>query len=267
MSDKTTGDRPDTADLLRLDGKGFVVLGTGAGIGGEICRTLEAAGARLLCVDLSFDQANQTAQAVNGDAIAADITKRSDMEQVFAKAQDLFGADFFGVVDVVGVPVAGAFAELSDADYDRQFDLVLRHAWLSVSIAGPMLARNGAGTMIFVGSTGGFHYFPNVGLYCTAKAALHAFVQYAAVEFAPRGVRLNVVAPGRIRDSGTHRPPEELWGQIGQAIPMRRVGTPPEIATAVHYLASEMSSYVTGEVLVVDGGMLNVTSMPNPKAS
>lgn len=253
----------ETDNKLSLDGRGFVVLGTGAGIGGAVCHTLAQAGARLLCVDLELENAAQAADAVGGAALAADITSRPDMEAVFAKAEALFGASFYGVVDVVGVPVPGLMSELRDQDFDRQFDLVLRHAWLALSIAGPMLAKNGKGSMIFIGSTGGFNHFPNVGLYCTAKAALHALARNAAVEFAPAGVRINVVAPGRIRDSGSLRPPEEMWNTIGAGIPLRRVGVPPEIASAVLYLASDLSSYVTGETLVVDGGMFNVTSMPN----
>jgi len=251
--------------LWGLEGKGFVVLGTGPGIGGEVCHNLASAGANILCVDLSLEQAQSTADKCGGAAMSADITKRADMEAIFAAAQDRFGDAFHGLVDVVGVPISKSFSDLTDADFDRQFDLVLRHAWLSISIGGPILARNGGGSMIFVGSTGGFDYFPDVGMYCTAKAALHALVRNAAVEFAPSGVRMNVVAPGRVRDSGVQRPAPEIIERMAAGIPLRRFGTPPEIARAILYLASEMSSYVTGETLVVDGGMLGMTSMPNLK--
>jgi NAD(P)-dependent dehydrogenase (short-subunit alcohol dehydrogenase family) len=253
-------------DKRSLAGRAFVVLGTGAGIGGEVCGTLAEAGAQLLCVDLDEAAARRVGEAIGGVGMAADITDRSAMEAVFAKAEDLFGSSLHGVVDVVGVPVPGALAQQRDEDYDRQFDLVLRHAWLTISIAAPMLARRGAGSIVFIGSTGGFNHFPGVSLYCTAKAALHSLARNAAVEFAPDGVRINVVAPGRVRDSGVLRPPEELWSRIGAGIPMRRVGFPAEVASAVLYLASDMSSYVTGEILVVDGGMINMTSMPNPKS-
>ncbi len=248
-----------------LAGKGFVVLGTGAGIGGDVCEALSSAGATLLCVDQSLEQAERAAAAAGGSALAADITKRSDMEAVFAAAEERFGDAFYGVVDVVGVPIAKLFTEFTDDEFDRQFDLVLRHAWLTISIAGPALAKRGAGSMVFIGSTGGFNYFPGVGMYCTAKAALHALVRNAAVELAPTGVRLNTVAPGRIANSGVHRPQPGVMEQIAAQIPQRRLGNPSEIAKAVLYLASDLSSYVTGETLVVDGGMLGMTSMPNPK--
>ncbi|WP_068875864.1 MULTISPECIES: SDR family NAD(P)-dependent oxidoreductase [unclassified Phenylobacterium] len=252
----------DYGARLDLAGRGFVVLGTGAGIGGEVCRALTQAGARVLCVDQALAAAQRAADEVGGIAMAADITRRPDMEAVFARAQSEWGDDFQGVVDVVGVPVPGKLAETDDATYDRQFDLVLRHAWLTISIAGPMLAKTGSGSLIFIGSLGGLRYHPGVALYCTAKAALTMLVQAAADEFGPSGVRVNVVAPGRIRDSGVSRPTEDQWARISSATPLKRPGEPKEVAGAVLFLASDLSSYVTGETLVVDGGVRGMIATP-----
>lgn len=245
----------DYGARMDLSGRGFVVLGTGAGIGGEVCRALTQAGGRVLCVDQTLAVAKQAADEVGGEAMAADITRRSDMEAVFARAESAWGEQFHGVVDVVGVPVPGALAETDDATYDRQFDLVLRHAWLTISIAAPILAKKRAGSVIFIGSLGGLRYHPGVALYCTAKAALMMLVKAAAEEFGPSGVRVNVVAPGRIRNSGVSRPSEEQWARISAATPLKRPGEPKEVAGAVLFLASDLSSYVTGETLVVDGGV------------
>jgi NAD(P)-dependent dehydrogenase (short-subunit alcohol dehydrogenase family) len=266
MKEQAMGDRaiPDYLALLRLDGRGFVVLGTGAGIGGEVCHALTQAGARVLCVDLSLETAQKTAEAVGGEAMAANIADRRDMETVFAKAEALFGKNFYGVVDVVGVPVPGALADLDDAAYDRQHDLVVRHAWLAISIAGPMLARNGGGSIVFIGSLGGYEYFPNVGLYCAAKAGLNALARTAAIEYGPSGVRVNVIAPGRVKASGLLRPNDDVWPVIEAAIPLRRAGEPHDVAAAVLFMASDMAAYITGEVTLVDGGIYTVTAMPNP---
>lgn len=261
MSDRVT---PDYLALLRLDGRGFVVLGTGAGIGVEVCHALSQAGARLLCVDLSLDAAQKASDTVGATAMAANIADRADMEAVFAKADALFGRDFYGVVDVVGVPVPGGLAELDDVAYDRQHDLVLRHAWLTVSIAGPMLARNGAGSIVFIGSLGGYQYFPNVALYSVAKAGLNALARTAAAEYGPSGVRVNVIAPGRVKASGVLRPGEDIWPKIEAVIPLRRAGQPHDVAATVLFMASDMAGYITGEVTLVDGGIYTVTAMPNP---
>jgi len=254
----------DYAQLLSLRGRAFVVLGTGSGIGGEVCRALTQVGAQVLCVDLSLEVATKTAEIVGGSAMAADITKRSDMTKVFDKAQELFGSAFYGVVDVVGVPVAGLLSEVDDDTYDRQFNLVLRHAWLTISIAGPRLARNGGGSLIFIGSLGAHQYSPKVALYCTAKAALAGLVKMSATEFGPAGVRINVVEPGRIKNSGVHRPSEEAWPKIAAAIPLRRPGEPYEVAGAVLFMASDLSRFVTGATLLVDGGVHNLSPMPTP---
>jgi NAD(P)-dependent dehydrogenase (short-subunit alcohol dehydrogenase family) len=250
----------DYAGLLRLDGKGFVVLGTGAGIGGATCQALSQLGARLLCVSRTSATAETAAASVDGTAMVADVTSRDDMEAVFAKAVELFGDEFSGVVDVVGIPMLAALDQADDATFNRQFDLVLRHAWLTVSIAGPILARNGSGSIVFISATEKYH--PGVPLYVTAKAALNALVRNASVEFGPKGVRVNAVAAGRIRSSGLTKPSEETWTRISATVPLRRGGEPSEIAAAALYLASDLSSYVTGEVLVVDGGILNLTAMP-----
>ncbi|MGE0409633.1 MAG: SDR family NAD(P)-dependent oxidoreductase, partial [Amphiplicatus sp.] len=249
----------DYLGLLRLDGRGFVVLGAGPGIGGETCKALAQAGGRVLFVDQSLDAAKTAAAAVDGAGMAADVTKRADMERVFAKAQELFGDAFYGAVNVVGFSLKGKIDELDDQTFDRQYDLVLRHAWLTASIAGPMLARNGGGSIIFVGSLGGFAYHPNVALYCAAKGALNSLAKMSAVEFAPSGVRINVVAPGRIKSSGVSRPSEEDWRKIEASIPMKHAGEPKDVAAAILFLASDMSAYVTGEILMVDGGMVKVS--------
>lgn len=250
----------DYFNLMRLDGRGFVVVGSGPGIGGETCRALAQAGARVLCVSRSMESAEAAASSVGGTAMTADVAKRADMEAVFAKAQELFGDAFYGVVDVVGVPLPAALEKADDDIYDRQFDLVLRHAWLTVSIAGPILARNGGGSIVAISATE--RYFPGVPLYCTAKAALNAFVRNAASEFGPSGVRINAVAAGRIRSSGLTRPSDEAWGRIKAAIPLRRAGEPSDIAGAALFMASDIAGFVTGEVLVVDGGIVNVTALP-----
>jgi NAD(P)-dependent dehydrogenase (short-subunit alcohol dehydrogenase family) len=258
---------PDYLKLLQLQGRGLVVLGTGPGIGGQVCKALSQAGARLLCVDLDQSVAEEAAKANGGIALAADITQRVEMERIFRIADEEFGDHFYGVVDVVGVPLPKSLELHDDVEIDKQFDLVLRHALLAVQIAGPKLAARGRGVMVFVASLAGIQVSPTVPLYGIAKAALMATVKAAAHRFAPHGVRINAVAPGRIEGSGRIAPTAAQAATISAAIPLRRLGTPSEIAGPVLFLASELSSYISGHVLVADGGISNVTALPSTPLS
>jgi len=178
-------------------------------------------------------------------------------------AEQQFGAAFKGVVDVVGIPLPGAIELHDDAEIDQQFNLAFRHALLAVQIAAPRLAAQGGGFMVFVASLAGIQVAPTVPLYGVAKAALMALVKASAHRFGPEGVRINAVAPGRISGSGKIRPTEAQIAPISKAIPLRRLGLPSEIAGPILFLASELSSYVTGQVLVADGGISNVTALPS----
>lgn len=250
-------------DLLRLDGKGFVILGSGAGIGREVSRALTQNGAQVLCVDLRGEVAAETAALVGGQSMAADITRRADLEQVFDKASDLFGDRFKGVVDVVGITLPNFLPDYTDEDIDRQFDLVLKHAIMTIQIAGPKLAANGGGSITLIGSLAGFVSTRKALLYGLAKGAVHQLAAFAGHEFGPQGVRVNAVAPGRIQNSGTIFPDPDRWKAIEAAIPLGRVGTPADIAGPVLFLASDLARYVTGNTIAADGGISRVTALPS----
>lgn len=260
MTDLTT---PRYPDLLRLDNKGFVILGAGAGIGRETAQAVTQSGGKVLCVDLNADVAAETAALVDGESMAADITRREDLEKVFARASSLFGARFNGVVDVVGVTIPNFLPDYTDEDIDRQFDLVLRHAIMAIQIAAPLLAENGGGSITLVGSLAGLVSTRKAVLYGVAKGALHNLAAYAGQEFGPQGVRVNVVAPGRILNSGTIFPDPERWQAIEKAIPLGRAGVPSDIAGPILFLASDLAKYVTGNVIASDGGISKVSALPS----
>lgn len=241
----------------RLDGRGYVVLGAGGGgLGDATCMALAGAGAQLLCVDRDEGQAGAIAGRVGGESCVADVTQRDDMIGVFERAKAMMGPRFAGVVDIVGAAKNARIDEMDDDAIERQFAIVLRHAILTVQIAGPLLAKHGGGTLTFVGSLSGLAAVPNQAYYGTAKAALHHLVRCAAVEFGPAGVRANVVAPGFV---STPRllamMPEEMWARLAADNPLRRVATPEDVAKAVLFLVSDLAGYVTGNVLTLDGGV------------
>lgn len=241
---------------LRLDGHGIVVLGGGEGIGRQSCIALSQAGARILCVDRDAELCHRVAAETGGEAHVADITSRSEMEEVFGRASTLFGQDFKGIVNVVGVAFVKPFEEIDDETWSRQFDIVLRHAYLTLQIGAPSLAANGGGSMTFVGSMSGLASIGGQTAYGSAKSALHHLVRGGANEFGSRQVRVNVVVPSFIRTPRMETLlGEDMWTRMAGIAPLGRVATPDEIASAILFLQSGLSSYVSGTVFPVDGGV------------
>ncbi|KAE8754982.1 SDR family oxidoreductase [Paraburkholderia madseniana] len=263
MTDNTHQDVPDYLSLLRLDGRGFVVLGAGQGIGEQTVHALAQAGARVLCVDRDETLARKIAETVDGIPCTADATSREDMQRVFDTARQHFGR-VHGVVDIIGVAGLKPLAAVDDASWDQQFDIVVRHAYLAIQIGGEMMKADGGGTFAFVGSLAGELAVPNEVAYASAKAALHHLVRCAGAEYAPHNVRINAVSPGFVRTPRLNqRLDEATWTRVGNAIPLGRAATPAEIAGHLLFLASDLSAHMAGEIIAVDGGLGVVAAIPS----
>ena len=255
---------PDYTNLLKLSGRAFVVLGAGDGMGRQACHALAQAGATVLCVDRDATLAEGIAKEISGIAVAADVTVRADMQKVIQLAQERFGPSLHGIVDIVGVAQIGALADLDDEAWDRQFDIVLRHAFLTVQLGGAALAARGGGSIVFVGSISGMASVARQAAYGTAKAALHHLVRCSAHELGPSGVRINAIAPGFVRTPRLlSRLSDSFWESVGQANPLRRVAITAEIAGAILFLCSDLASYVTANVMTLDGGTTAVAALPD----
>jgi NAD(P)-dependent dehydrogenase (short-subunit alcohol dehydrogenase family) len=246
---------PDYPGLLRLDGRGFVVLGAGQGIGRQASHALASVGARLVCVDKEPDLAREVAQEVGGTPWSGDATRRDDATRMFEEAGATLGR-LHGLVDIIGMARYASLVEVDDDNWDWHHDIVLRHAFLAVQLGGRLMAASGGGVMVFVASVSGITSAPRHAPYGAAKAGLMSLVRSAAVELGPSGVRVNAVAPGVV---WTPRVSQYL-GEEGRArnsanTPLRRVALPADIAAPLLFLVSDMSSYVTGQTLVVDGGV------------
>lgn len=254
MAELDTSQVPDYQAQLRLDGRRFVVAGAGQGIGRQTTHALATAGAQVLCIDYDQAAAEHVAAEVGGVPFVGDVRERDQIEGAFATAKrELGGVD--GVVDIVGMARYGPLLETSDEDWDWTFGMVLRHAFLLAQLGGQAMAEHG-GVMAFVASVSGITSAPLHAPYGAAKAGLVSLLRTAAVELGPRGVRANGVAPGVV---WTPRISALLGdrGRDDQArnAPLRRVAEPSDIAAATLFLCSDLSSYVTGQVLVVDGGV------------
>jgi NAD(P)-dependent dehydrogenase (short-subunit alcohol dehydrogenase family) len=258
-------DVPDYPSRLRLDGRGFVIIGAGQGIGRQATHALTSVGARAFCVDKDADLAADIAKEVGGEAWSGDATRRADAERLFADAESALGR-IDGVVDIVGMARYAGLVDLDDESWDWHFDIVLRHAWLAMQLGAKRMAPTGGGSMVFVASVSGITAAPLHAAYGAAKAGLMALVKSAAVELGPSRIRVNAVAPGVV---WTPRVSAYL-GDDGRArnsenAPLRRVALPEDIASALLFLASDLAGYVTGQTLVVDGGVGAKFPYPMPQ--
>jgi NAD(P)-dependent dehydrogenase (short-subunit alcohol dehydrogenase family) len=258
---------PDYQGRLRLDRRSFVVIGAGQGIGRQVTHALAGAGARTFCVDRDEDLAKDVAEEVAGVPWSGDATDRADVERLFADAESALG-QVDGLVDIVGMARYAGFLDIDDENWNWHHDIVLRHAYLALTVGGKAIQKAGGGSAVFVASVSGITAAPMHAAYGAAKAGLMALVKSAAVELGPAGIRVNAVAPGAVWTPRI----SALLGEEGRErnaklAPLRRVALPEDIAAALLYFASDLSSYVTGQTLVVDGGVSAKFPYPMPGES
>jgi NAD(P)-dependent dehydrogenase (short-subunit alcohol dehydrogenase family) len=246
---------PDYGSLLSLEGRAFVVLGAGQGIGRQATHALARSGARLICVDKVEDLAHDVAAEVKGTAVVADVTTRAGVELAVGRAVQEFGR-LDGLVDIVGIAQWQALIDIDDEAWDADFNNCLRHAFLAMQIGARAMQTTGGGAMAFVASISGLASAPNHAGYGAAKAGLMALVRTAAVEFGPLGIRVNAVAPGTTltpRVSGMLDPVERTRQE--ELNPTGRLNVPSDIAAALLFLVSDLAANITGQTLVADGGI------------
>ncbi len=247
---------PDFPGRLRLDGRNYIVVGAGQGMGRQTCHALAQAGAsQVLCVDIDDQRAREVAEEIGvGMPWVGDATQRDEVVRLAQDASRLGAVD--GFVDIIGIAHWDGILDISDATWDRAFDMCLRHAYLVSQELGQLMMAGGGGTMVFISSVSGLTAAPNHAAYGAAKAGLMAWVQSLAVELGPSGIRANAIAPGTIL---TPRMLERFTDveleQNNQVSPVKRIGETSDVAGAALFLTSDLSSFITGRTLIVDGGV------------
>src|SRR5271154_3756009 len=232
MAEPERGPVPNYINPASLDGRGFVVLGAGQGIGRQTAHALARAGARVLCVDRDPELAAAIAAEVEGVACVADVTARADVERVFADATGRFGDKLGGLVDIVGMADIRSIPDTDDASWNRSFDLNVRHAYLAMQIGARAMANGGS--MVFVSSISGTHSIENEVSYGAAKAALNHLVRGAAHELGPRNIRPTGVRPVFFRPPRLLAALSEDFGTgLKPYIPLRRPAEPSDVAKAI----------------------------------
>jgi NAD(P)-dependent dehydrogenase (short-subunit alcohol dehydrogenase family) len=248
---------PDYLGRLRLDGKSYVVVGAGQGMGRQTCHALAQAGAsRLVCVDIDEQRAKEIADEVGiGVPWTGDVTQRSEVARLGADAAEVLGT-INGFVDIVGMARFAPLLEIDDETWDWEFDICLRHAYLLSQEFGRRMVETGGGTMVFIASVSGFTSAPNHAAYGAAKAGLMAWVQSVAVELGSKQIRANAVAPGTILTPRMDAAFDDAKRKENAAVvPLGHMGETPDIAGAVLFLTSDLSKFISGRTAVVDGGV------------
>ena len=244
---------------MDLQGKTAVVTGASRGIGRGIAVALARAGARTFCISTKAGGCDETIAAcrefdVPVEALACDV---ADAESVDAMAKQVL--DAAGGLDILvnnaGITADGVFLRMKPEDFDRVLAVNLRGAFLTCKAFSRPLAKAGAGRIVNVGSVVGLTGNAGQANYAASKAGLIGLTKSLAREFAGRNVTANVVAPGFVETDMTAGLSDQHRAQAIQNVPLGRFGTAQDIAGAVCFLCSDAAAYVTGQVLVVDGGM------------
>jgi len=243
---------------MNIDLKGRTALVTGAsrGIGREIALALAGAGANVACVATNEQLLSEVAAQAGPNALAlkCDVSKAAEIDETVEKCARRFGGLDI-LVNNAGITRDNLLLRMKEDEWDAVVDTNLKGPYLFVKAAGRYLMRSKAGRVINVSSVAGLVGNPGQANYSAAKAGLIALTKTAARELSSRNVLINAVAPGFVKTDMAAKVDPKVIEQAVQNIPLKRMGEAREIASAVLFLASDLASYITGQVIVVDGGM------------
>lgn len=250
--------------LFDLTGKVAIVTGSSKGIGKASAEALAEHGAKVVISSRKQEPCDVVAAAINAEhgagtaiAVAANISDKDGLQALVDRTRAAFGRIDVLVCNAATNPYYGPMAGIEDAQFRKILDNnVLSNHWLIQMVAPEMIER-GEGSIIIVSSIAGIRGTPTIGVYGISKAADMALARNMAHELGPHGVRINCIAPGLVKTDFARA----LWEDPERAretnarVPLRRIGTPDEIAGAVVYLASPASAFMTGQAMVIDGGV------------
>lgn len=244
---------------MRLKDKVAIVTGAGQGIGRGIALALAREGAKVVVSDIS-DKASEVVKEIEdlgseALAVKADVRDSGKTEEMAKAAIDKFGRIDI-LVNNAGIYPFKPLIEMTEGDWDRVLGVNLKGVFNCTKAVLPKMIEQKSGSIINISSIAGSVVgYSNLVHYSASKAGMLGFTRAAALELAQYGIRVNAIAPGAVETPGTKALGEEPLKQIEQTIPLRRIGQPEDIANLVVFLASDESSYITGQLIIADGGL------------
>jgi 3-oxoacyl-[acyl-carrier protein] reductase len=243
------------SEFASLDGKVALVTGGSRGIGAAISRELARGGAR---VAVNFrsgrEAAEEIAEEVDGVALGANVGDPAEAQELIDRVEAELG-DLDILVNNAGMTRDTLIARMSDEDWDDVIDTNLRGAFNTCRAVSRKMLRRRRGAIVNLSSVVGVHGNPGQANYAASKAGIIGLTKALARELGVRGVRVNAIAPGYITTELTDVLTEEQRGLILSNTPLGRLGSPEDVAAAVRFLCSDEAAFVTGDVLLVDGGL------------
>ena len=262
--------RQDDMNPFDLNGKSAIVTGGAMGIGFGICKRFVQAGANVLLADVVGSAAEAAAEKLQGSrgkafAIQADVSADDVGERIVSKCMELFGSVDI-LVNNAGIYPISPILQMTPDFFDKVYRINLKGlVFISRAAGAKMVERGKGGKIINISSIDAFHPTSvGLGAYDTSKGGVTMFTKSLALELAPHRITVNSIAPGGIATEGTSKPlagmTEEQTNQMMKAflarIPLARMGAPDDIGKVALFLASSASDYITGQTIIVDGGML-----------
>jgi len=246
----------------RLDGKVCIVTGAGSGIGRASAVRFAEEGARVTAVDIDRDSVDATVRSIGSAAVAvqADVSVACQVKAYTDATVERWGG-LHAVFNNAGVNLPGVFHEASDEVIDRTLDVNVKGCIYGCRYAIPYMLAGGGGSLINTTSVNGIVAEPFLTIYATSKGAIVMLSKGIALDYAKQGIRCNALAPGWVDTPINYAHAEmlgvlkEVYATIDSFQPIGRPGEPREIANVALFLASDESSFVTGSVIVADGGM------------
>jgi len=236
-----------------------IVTGAGSGIGAATAKTLSARGDELVCADLVLEAADGTAESLKAaSAVRVEVSSGSSCDQMVGEALKRYGR-VDSVVTCAGVEMHGPGHEFAEEDFDRIIAVNLKGTWLSARSAANAMIREGhGGTVVMIGSINSVVGNPGASAYCASKGGVMMLGKTLALDWAPFGIRVNIVGPGVVDTPMSARSlaDPERRARMMDRTPLGRPAPPEEIASVIAFLTSDASSFMTGAYVPVDGGSL-----------
>jgi 3-oxoacyl-[acyl-carrier protein] reductase len=246
----------------RLEGKVAIVTGAGKGIGKAIAKVLAFEGAKVLVTSLHENTAKSTSEEILAEGgvssfLSADVSKESDMQRMAGVARERYGAIHILCQNAGAFRPPSTIENMTAELWDSIHSVNMRGTFFAVKACLPTMKAQRYGKIVITSSiTGPQVGYPTMAHYAASKAGLTGFVKTAAIEFARDNITINSVEPGEILTEGVKETTTaDTIRKFTESIPMGRFGDPREVAHAVLFLASDESSYITGQSIIVDGGI------------